>query len=102
MRQFWTLKRASGVGVMAGLAALALWPFLGLYGPILLRLFFALAALGGLCGFSVLIITLHDMAHNPRRGTRIRPLRTFDIAVGLTLVILSWFELKDAIGLFPA
>ena len=62
----------------------------------------ALAALGGLCGFSVLLITLHDMAHNPRRGTRIRPLRTFDCALGLTLLILSWFELRDAIGLFPA
>jgi hypothetical protein len=102
MRQYWTLRRASGIGVVAGLAALALWPFLGLYGPILLRLFFALAALGGLCGFSILFITLHDMAHNPRRGSRIRPLRTFDSALGVGLLILSWFELRDVIGLFPA
>ncbi|MDB5670030.1 MAG: hypothetical protein JWO25_989 [Alphaproteobacteria bacterium] len=102
MRHLWTLKRASGVGVVAGLVALALWPFLGVFGPILLRLFFLAAALSGLCGFSVLAMTIHDIATNPRRGTRVRPLRSFDIAIGVSLLVLSWFELRDVLGLFPA
>ena len=102
MARYWTLKRASGIGVVAGLLALVLWPFLGLYGWILMRLFFLVAALAGLCGFSVLAMTIHDIATNPRRGTRIRPLRGFDIAIGVTLLVLSWFELRDVLGLFPA
>jgi Kef-type K+ transport system membrane component KefB len=102
MSRYWTLRRASAVGAIAGLAALVLWPFLGLYGPLLLRLFFALAALSGISGFSVLVITLRDMARNSRRGSRMRALRGFDTALGITLLVLSWFELRDAIGLFPA
>jgi hypothetical protein len=101
MRQIWSVKRASGVGVTTALLAILLWPFTGLFDPLLLWLFMLCAALSGLCGFSILAMTIRDMAKNPRRGTRIRPIRGFDTALALILIALSWFELHDAIGIFP-
>ena len=98
----WSLKRVSGLGAMAGLLALALWPFSGLYGPVLLGLFLAAAALAGLCGAGILVITAWDIVHHPRRGSRIRPMRGFDLSLGLGLILLGGFELRDAIGLLPA
>ena len=102
MRRRWTLQRASGIGTTAGLLALLLWPFKGLYGDAGLWLFASVAALAGLCGFSILAMTINDIATRPRRGSRIRPLRSFDTILGATLLLLSWFEIHDAIGLLPA
>ena len=102
MDALWTLRRVSGVGATAGLVAFALWPFTGYYGLVLLTTFTLIAGLAALCGFSILLITIRDMATRPRRGSRIRPLRGFDTALALILLVLSWFELHDAIGLFPA
>jgi hypothetical protein len=102
MQTLWTLRRVSGIGATTGLLAFALWPFTGLFDLVLLSLFVMLAAAAAFCGFSILLITIRDMATNPRRGTRIRPIRGFDTALALILLVLSWFELHDAIGLFPA
>ena len=95
------LTRVSGVGGSAGLAALLLWPFYRSYGEPLLWPFALLAALAGLCGLAILLITAGDMLFR-RRGARIRPVRGFDIAFGLGLVLLSLLELQDAAGQLAA
>ena len=101
MPRLWSVKRASGFGVVAGLLAVLLWPFFDLFDPFLGWLFMLLAAVTGLCGFSILAMTLHDIATRPRRGSRIRPMRSFDIILALILIGLSWLQLHDAIGRFP-
>jgi hypothetical protein len=97
----WSVKRASGVGVTSALLAFLLWPFTGLFDPLFAWLFMLCAAISGLCGFSILVMTIRDIATRPRRGSRIRPMRGFDTALALILIALSWFELHDAIGMFP-
>jgi hypothetical protein len=101
MRGWWTLGRASGVGAGAGSFALLLWPFWARGGEAMLWFFAAFAAVAGLCGVSILLITGIDMVVR-RRGRRIRPVRGFDIVLGLALVMLSVAQLKDAAGQLPA
>jgi hypothetical protein len=101
MQPLWSVKRASGVGVTTALLALLLWPFIGLLDPLLAWLFMAMAAVSGLCGFTILAMTIRDIATRPRRGVRIRPIRSFDTILALILLALSWFELHDMIRLFP-
>ena len=101
MDRLWTLRRVNGAGAVAGLAAFLLWPFVGLYGLVMLSLFTLVAAVAVLCGFALLFITLRDMATRPRRGSRIRPMRGFDAALATLLLVFGWFELHDALGLFP-
>ncbi|HEX9955267.1 MAG TPA: hypothetical protein VGB48_08660 [Allosphingosinicella sp.] len=97
----WTLGRASGVGVTAALLALVLWPFLAKSEQALLWPFAACAAVASLCGLSILLITAFDMVTR-RRGRRMRPVRGFDIALGLGLVLLSLAQLQSAAGQLPA
>ena len=101
MLGIWTLGRASGVGVTAALLALVLWPFLAKSEQALLWPFAACAAVAGLCGLSILLITAFDMVTR-RRGRRMRPVRGFDIALGLGLVLLSLAQLQSAAGQLPA
>ncbi|HEX8578282.1 MAG TPA: hypothetical protein VF655_01645 [Allosphingosinicella sp.] len=101
MGNVWTLGRASGIGVTAALLALLLWPFLAKSEQALLWPFAAGAAVAGLCGASVLLITAFDIVTR-RRGRRIRPVRGFDIALGLGLVLLSLAQLHSAAGQLPA
>jgi hypothetical protein len=101
MLGWWTLRRASGLGAGAGLLALVLWPFWSDGGAVLALPFAAAAALAGLCGLSILLITAFDIVTH-RRGRRIRPVRGFDIVLGLLLVLLSLAQLGDAAGQLPA
>jgi hypothetical protein len=101
MLGWWTIGRASGIGASAGLLALLLWPFYRRYGDPLTWPFAAAAALAAVCGASILLITLGDMAFH-RRGRRIRPVRGFDIGLGLLLVLLAILELQDVQGQLPA
>jgi hypothetical protein len=97
MLGWWTIGRASGAGATAGLAALLLWPFFR-GRPELLEWPFALAAtVAGLCGASILAITALDTARH-RRGARIRPVRGFDLVLGLGLLLLSLLQLQDVRG----
>ena len=100
MLGWWTLGRASGVGATAGLVALLLWPFWGDSEGVLNWPFAAAAALAGLCGVSILLITALDIVTH-RRGRRMRPVRGFDIVLGLFLVGLSLAQLSDAAGQLP-
>ena len=99
MLDFWNIKRATWLGILAGLAAILLG--LGYDGWSDAFRPYYLAALGfcAFCGISILLITLKDMVVNPRRGARIAPVRGFDIAVGLILAVPSLLTLEGMIGL---
>jgi hypothetical protein len=100
MLGWWTIRRASGLGGACALLALLLWPFHP-GSPELLRWPFALlAAAAGLCGLSILLMTLIDMALH-RRGSRIRPVRGFDLVFGAGLAALSLAQLHDFAGQLP-
>ena len=64
-------------------------------------LFLAGSIVAGLCGLSVLLLTAFDIIFHPRRGARIRPVRAFDIVLGLGLVALSLLQLQDYAGQLP-
>ena len=100
MLGWWTIGRASGIGATAALLALLLWPFQRGYGPLLWP-FAVLAAVAGLCGLSILLITVVDMILR-RRGKIIRPVRGFDIVLGALLVALSLLQLQDVQAQLPA
>jgi hypothetical protein len=91
----WTIGRASGIGASAGLVALLLWPAQRAYPEGLSWPLLAAAALAGLCGLSVLVITAGDLLFHRRRGARVRPLRMFDIILGVALIALAMLEMQD-------
>jgi hypothetical protein len=89
----WTLQRAMGVGLLTGLAAILV---VGLF-PVsrggLLYPYAALPAATALCGASILWITVVDMRARGTSG-RMRPIRGFDAAVGLGLLLPSVYALS--------
>jgi hypothetical protein len=94
MLKGWTIGRAEGIGAVAGFAALILWPVYAAWAQILP--FFLLALMiAAFCGLSLLVITLFDLARHPRRGTRLVPIRVFDIVLGLGLTVPSLIELRS-------
>jgi hypothetical protein len=87
------VKRATGIGVLAGLAALVL-RLLAPSWPALLRLpFLLLCVLAAVCGLSILWITAVDRLRYGRRGERLVPLRVFDVALALLLAVPSLWAL---------
>ena len=101
MLGWWTIGRASGIGASAGLVALLLWPVFRRYGEAVTWPFAAAAAVAGLCGLSILLITAADTLFH-RRGRRMRPVRGFDIGLGLLLVVLALLALDDFKGQLSA
>jgi hypothetical protein len=97
----WSTARASGTGATAALLALLLWPFFRRFGGALAWPFAILAAIAGLCGLAILLVTLADMLFR-RRGASIRPARGFDLVLGTGLVALSLLQLDDLQGQLPA
>ena len=87
MLGFWTIPRASGLGVVAGLVSVLLWQaYVAWQEPVRLP-YLAALAITALCGASILLLTAADMLFHRRRGRRIRPVRAFDIALGLLLAL---------------
>ena len=90
--RFWDIRRATGIGVMAGLAALILWPLYAAYQQAVLWLFIAALAVTAFCGLSLLILTLKDM-YSRTRGRLMQRIRIFDIVLGLLLAVPSLAQL---------
>lgn len=89
----WTLSRATGVGLACGAAALLL-AIVGTPNDPLLYLYAGLLAATALCGASMLWITAFDMRDRGTSG-RMRPIRTFDMAVGAFLLLPALYALAQ-------
>ncbi len=92
MLAWWTIGRATGIGISAGLICLVLWPIYAAYQERVFWPFAMTLAIAAVCGVSILAITAADMLIR-RRGQRVRPIRAFDIAVGLLLAGPALVEL---------
>lgn len=93
MLKRWTTQRAAAVGVASGLAAILLAASIGAWPEGLLIPYALLLALTALCGASILWITANDVRRRGRGG-RMRPIRAFDIAIGLVLLVPSLLALR--------
>lgn len=89
----WTIHRATIVGIAAGLGALLVSVLIGGLPEAALYLYGALLALTIACGASILVITIRDM-RSRSRGGRMRPIRAFDIAAALLLIVPAAFALQ--------
>ena len=89
---FWDIRRATGIGVLAGLAALILWPLYAAYQQAVLWPFIAALAVTAFCGLSLLILTFKDM-YRRTRGRLMQRIRIFDIVLGLLLAVPSLAQL---------
>jgi drug/metabolite transporter (DMT)-like permease len=98
MLSAWTISRATGVGVTAGVAALILWPVYAAYQERVLWAFIATLAVAAFCGISILAITAADMLLR-QRGERLRPVRAFDLVIGLALAVPSLIQLQALLPL---
>lgn len=97
MTGLWTIPRATGFGVTAGLAALVLWPVYAALQERVVWAFVAALALTGLCGISIVLMTLRDM-YRRRRGTVMQRIRIFDVVLGLLLAGPSLLQLEAMFG----
>lgn len=91
--RYWTVGRATGIGVTAGLAALILWPVYAAYQEPVLWPFVGALAVTAFCGLSLLIITFKDM-YSRTRGRLMQRIRIFDVVLGLLLAIPSLAQLE--------
>lgn len=89
----WTAQRLTVAGIAAGLSALLLSVFIGSLPEGALYLYAALLALTILCGVSILWVTFNDI-RTRGRGGRMRPIRAFDAAAGLLLILPATFALS--------
>jgi len=55
--------------------------------------FAAALAIAAFCGLSILMITIFDMLFH-KRGESLRPVRAFDIAIGVALAVPSLIQLS--------
>lgn len=89
----WTIQRATGIGVVCGVAAILIAGLFATRRDGLLYPYAALLAVTALCGASILWITVFDMRARGTSG-RMRPIRGFDVAVGLALLVPSLYALR--------
>ena len=89
----WTISRATGIGVLTGIAAILIAGLFSLRRDGLLYPYAGLLAATALCGASILWITAFDMRTRGTSG-RMRPIRGFDLAVGLALLAPSLYALS--------
>ncbi|HEY0326495.1 MAG TPA: hypothetical protein VGC46_11065 [Allosphingosinicella sp.] len=94
MTRFASVPRVTAAGAVAALAALLMWVLYGRWPEtFVVPYVLALVATAG-CGLFILFATVTDSVNNPRRGVRIRPIRGFDVAVGLLLAGPSLWALS--------
>ena len=98
VRAGWTVKRATGTGVVAGFIALVLgiidygWP-----GAFRMA-YLAACTITAFCGLSLLWITAVDRLRYGRRGERLVPLRVFDVALALLLALPSLWAISGLLA----
>ena len=80
------MRRATRIGVPAGLAALLLWPLHATLHEGVRPLFVAALAATAFCGASILFIAVVDLL-TVARGRIILPARIFDLALGALLLL---------------
>ena len=86
----WTVQRAEVSGIGIGLAALLVSAFAESRTAILI--YAGLLILTIACGVSILLILLRDV-HARQRGDRVRPIRIFDLTMGVLLVLPAGYGL---------
>jgi len=92
LRDRWTIQRATGAGIVCGLAALLVSIAYGSWADALLYPYAALLAATLFCGLSILWITLMDMRAR-ERGIQVRPIRMFDVVAALAIAAPSAYAL---------
>lgn len=98
MLRWWTIGRATGVGAVAGLVSLVLWPiYAALQDAVFLPYVLSLAV-AALCGLSILWITAADLMLHRRRSGRLVPIRTFDAAVAILLSVPTLVALSSLLA----
>ncbi|MBX3561502.1 MAG: hypothetical protein KF780_06770 [Sphingomonas sp.] len=93
MLKRWTIQRAATVGIATGIAALLAISAIEIWPEGLLYAYVALLAVTIFCGVSILWITASDIRMRGTSG-RMRPIRGFDIAIGLALLIPAAWGLR--------
>lgn len=88
-----SVPRATGLGAAAGAAALLLWMAMLSWPRAFVIPHVVALAITAACGAYVLLSTWYDSIHHPRRGVRIRPIRGFDVAAGLVLLVPAGWAL---------
>lgn len=88
----WTARQAAGPGLVAGCIAMALWPVFAIFQGYVRYPFGAALAVASFCGMTILVLTVVDL-RNRRRGLRVRPIRAFDVILGLVLAVPCGYEL---------
>lgn len=89
----WTVQRASNLGIVVGLVTAVTAAVYGAWPVGLLYPYAALLALTAFCGASILWITALDMRTRGTSG-RMRPIRGFDIAIALALLLPALYGLS--------
>jgi maltodextrin utilization protein YvdJ len=98
MLGWWTIGRATGVGAVAGLASLILWPvYAALQDAVFLPYVLSLA-IAALCGLSILWITGADLLLHRRRSRKLVPIRTFDMAFAIMLSVPTLAALSSLLA----
>jgi hypothetical protein len=90
----WTTNQLSGIGLVAGLAAILLWLFYAGWPQIVGWPFIATLSVAAACGITMLAMTLRDMKYRSGRGSRLKPLRTIDVILAFVLTVPSLIELS--------
>lgn len=78
------LRRVRSWGLIAGLAALILWPVFSLTQDQVRPLYLAALAATAMCGLAILGLTIMDLTL-VKRGRSVLPARMFDLGLGLLL-----------------
>src|SRR5262249_38889887 len=94
----WTMGRATGTGIAAGLASLLLWVLYDRWPETVLIACAAALALTAFCGLSMLWITATDIVERGSRNERIRVVRTFDVVLALLFAGPALLTLDSLFG----
>jgi hypothetical protein len=90
----WTTNRLAGIGCGAGFAAAILWPLYAEWPETIGWPFMAALAIAAACGIALLWITVRDIRQRSGRGRRLKPIRAFDVILGLLLSVPTLVELR--------